>query len=160
MASIKTCMQCATCSLVSGCLVRALKYLSRTDSRIQAEARDWPKGKALRLEVPGTAGFTITGNEHGFHKLPKGTEGDVTVRFKSPADAFKVFTGQISVAQAYAQHKFVLRGDMGVVMPFVRCIDITEGYLFPSFWAKRLLKRLPRKEVCVARVYRAVLTGR
>lgn len=158
--SVKTCLQCATCSLVSGCLLRALKYLSRKDSRIRAEARNWPQGKTLRLEVPGAAGFTITGTKDGFQKLPKDTQGDVTIRFKSPADAFKVFTGQISVAGAYAQHKFVLRGDMGLAMPFVRCIDLVEGYLFPSFWAKRLLKRLPKKEVCTARVYQAVLLGR
>lgn len=159
-ASLKTCCQCATCSLVSGCLVRALKYLSRKDSRVQAEARNWSPGKTLRLEVPGASGFTITGDQKGFRTLPKGTEGDVTIRFKSPADAFRVFTGQLSVAQAYAQHKFVLRGDMGLAMPFVRCIDLTEGYLFPAFWAKRLLKRLPKKEVSAAKVYRAILLGR
>lgn len=158
--SVKTCLQCATCSLVSCCLLRALTYLSREDSRVRAEARSWPQGKTLRLEVPGAAGFTITGTKNGFQKLPKETEGDVTIRFKSPADAFKVFTGQLSVAGAYAQHKFVLRGDMGLAMPFVRCIDLVEGYLFPSFWARRLLKRLPKKEVRAARVYQAVLLGR
>ena len=81
--SVKTCLQCATCSLVSGCLLRALKYLSRKDSRIRAEARNWPQGKTLRLEVPGAAGFTITGTKDGFQKLPKDTQGDVTIRFKS-----------------------------------------------------------------------------
>ncbi|MBR5533294.1 MAG: SCP2 sterol-binding domain-containing protein, partial [Ruminiclostridium sp.] len=89
----------------------------------------------------------------------KETPGDVTIRFKSPSDAFRVFTGQLSVAQAYAQHKFVLQGDMALAMPFVRCVDITEGYLFPDFLAKRILKRLPKKEVSTARVYRAVILG-
>ena len=158
--TLKTGLQQATCTLVAECLVRALKYLSTADSKIRSEAHAWPNGKTLRLEVPGAGGFTVTGTPWGFQKLDKETPGDVTIRFKSPSDAFRVFTGQISVAQAYAQHKFVLRGDMALAMPFVRCVDITEGYLFPDVLAKRILKRLPEKEVSTARVYTAVVLGR
>ena len=158
--TMKTGLQQATCALVGGCLVRALGYLSTADSAIREEAHAWPQGKTLRLEVPGAGGFTVTGTPWGFRKLDQETPGDVTIRFKSPSDAFRVFTGQLSVAQAYAQHKFVLRGDMALAMPFVRCVDITEGYLFPKILAKRILKRLPKKEVSSARVYRAVLLGR
>ena len=98
--SVKCCLQCATCSMVSACLCRALRFLSRWDRRVKAEAHQWPKGKTLRLEIPGAKGFTVTASEEGFRKLPQDTPGDVTIRFKSPADAFRVFTGQISVAQA------------------------------------------------------------
>ena len=158
--SVKCCLQCATCSMVATCLCRALKFLSSRDTTIKEEARLWPQGKTLRLEIPGAKGFTVTGSEKGFRKLPQDTPGDVTIRFKSPDDAFRVFTGQISVAQAYAQHRFTLRGNMGLAMPFVRCVDIVEGYLFPAFLARRILKRLPKKEVSTARVYLAVLLGR
>lgn len=158
--TLKTGLQQATCAIVAECLVRALQYLSTADSKIRAEAHSWPSGKTLRLEVPGAGGFTVTGTPWGFRKLDRETPGDVTIRFKSPTDAFRVFTGQLSVAQAYAQHKFVLRGDMALAMPFVRCVDITEGYLFPDFLAKRILKRLPEKEASVLRVYSAVLLGR
>ncbi|MCI8828227.1 MAG: SCP2 sterol-binding domain-containing protein [Ruminiclostridium sp.] len=158
--SFQMCMQCATCSMVSTCLCRALKFLSTRDSKIKAEAVKWPEGKTLRLEIPGARGFTVTGTRAGFKTLHPSTPGDVTIRFKSPADAFRVFTGQLSVAQAYAQHRFTLRGSMGLAMPFVRCVDIVEGYLFPAFMARRILKRLPKKEVSTARVYGAVLFGR
>ena len=157
--TLKTGLQQATCTLVAECLVRALQYLSTADSQIRAEAHAWPSGKTLRLEVPGAGGFTVTGTPWGFKKLDKETPGDVTIRFKSPSDAFRVFTGQMGVAQAYAQHKFVLRGDMALAMPFVRCVDITEGYLFPDLLAKRILKRLPEKEVSTARVYGSILLG-
>ena len=107
--SVKMCLQCATCSMVSTCLFRALKFLSCRDSRVKEEACRWPQGKTLRLEIPGARGFTVTGTEKGFRKLPQDTPGDVTIRFKSPDDAFRVFTGQIGIAQAYAQHRFTLR---------------------------------------------------
>ena len=157
--TVKTGLQQATCALVAECLVRALQYLSTADSKIRAEAHNWPNGKTLRMEVPGAGGFTVTGTPWGFRKLDKDTPGDVTIRFKSPTDAFRVFTGQMGVAQAYAQHKFVLRGDMSLAMPFVRCVDITEGYLFPDILAKRILKRLPEKEVSPAWVYGSILLG-
>jgi hypothetical protein len=146
--------------MVSTCLFRALKFLSVKDSKIKGEVVRWPEGKALRLEIPGAKGFTITGTKAGFQKLPQDAKGDVTIRFKTPADAFRVFTGQISVAQAYAQHRFVLKGNMGLAMPFVRCVDIAEGYLFPAILARRILKKLPKKEVSTLRVYAAVLFGR
>ena len=92
--SVKMCLQCATCSMVSTCLFRALKFLSCRDSRVKEEACRWPQGKTLRLEIPGARGFTVTGTEKGFRKLPQDTPGDVTIRFKSPDDAFRVFTGQ------------------------------------------------------------------
>ena len=50
---LKTGLQQATCTLVAECLVRALQYLSTADSKIRAEAHNWPSGKTLRLEVPG-----------------------------------------------------------------------------------------------------------
>ena len=118
--SVKMCLQCATCSMVSTCLFRALKFLSCRDSRVKEEACRWPQGKTLRLEIPG----------------------------------------QIGIAQAYAQHRFTLRGNMGLAMPFVRCVDIAEGYLFPAVLARRILKRRPKKEISTARVYLAVLFGR
>ena len=42
--SVKMCLQCATCSMVSTCLFRALKFLSCRDSRVKEEACRWPQG--------------------------------------------------------------------------------------------------------------------
>ena len=36
--SVKMCLQCATCSMVSTCLFRALKFLSCRDSRVKEVA--------------------------------------------------------------------------------------------------------------------------
>ena len=63
------------------------------------------------------------------------------------------------MAQAYGEHRFVVKGNLSLALAFTRCVDRVEGYLFPSILAKRILKRLPKKEVSSARVYGAVLTG-
>lgn len=158
--SVKMCLQCATCSMVSTCLFRALKFLSCRDSRVKEEACRWPQGKTLRLEIPGARGFTVTGTEKGFRKLPQDTPGDVTIRFKSPDDAFRVFTGQIGIARRTPSTDLPCGETWAWPCPFVRCVDIAEGYLFPAVLARRILKRRPKKEISTARVYLAVLFGR
>lgn len=132
--SVKMCLQCATCSMVSTCLFRALKFLSYRDSRVQKEACQWPKGKTLRLEIPGARGFTVTGTEHGFRKLPQDTPGDVTIRFKSPADAFRVFTGQIGIAQAYAHTDLPSGGTWAWPCPSCDAWTSRRGTSSPGAW--------------------------
>lgn len=44
-------------------------------------------------------------------------------------------------------------------MSFVRCVDIIEGYLFPSFITRHILKGAPVKEQSSLAVYRKVLFG-
>ena len=73
--SVKMCLQCATCSMVSTCLFRALKFLSCRDSRVKEEACRWPQGKTLRLEIPGARGSPSPAREKGFRKLPRTPPG-------------------------------------------------------------------------------------
>lgn len=84
----------------------------------------------------------------------------MTIRFKSPDDAFRVFTGQIGIARRTPSTDLPCGETWGLAMPFVRCVDIAEGYLFPAVLARRILKRRPKKEISTARVYLAVLFGR
>lgn len=149
----------ATCSMVSTCLFRALKFYPAGqpgEGRVLpvAQGEDPPPGD------PRRQGFTVTGTEQGFRKLPQNTPGDVTIRFKSPDDAFRVFTGQIGIAKPMPNTDLPCGETWAWPCPFVRCVDIAEGYLFPAFLARRILKRLPKKEVSTARVYLAVLFGR
>ena len=132
--SVKMCLQCATCSMVSTCLFRALKFLSCRDSRVKEEACRWPQGKTLRLEIPGARGFTVTGTEKGFRKLPQDTPGDVTIRFKSPDDAFRVFTGQIGIAQAYAQPVLPCGETWAWPCPLCDVWTLQRGIFSPRFW--------------------------
>lgn len=151
--------QRAVCRLVLWCLYRALRVLARLDSRIAAEVATWPQGWVLGLEVPGGPALYLCRRGSGIARVPAGAAPGLLIRFKSPRDAFLVFTGQLGVAGAYAQHRFCLRGSVGGAMSFVRCVDLAEGYLFPGFWARHILKALPQKQVPTLRVYWAVLAG-
>lgn len=89
-----------------------------------------------------------------------GAKADMTVTFRSIDAAFLVLSGRIGVAQAYAQHRFSLQGSIFDCMTFVHCVDVIEGYLFPKFITRKILKKLPEKECSAVSVYcRAILGG-
>lgn len=152
--------QALVCRIVLFFLFRALKALSRLDSRVKAETAAWPEGWVLGMVTPGGPSLYVSRTARGLARLKECAEPDVLIRFKSIRDAFYVFTGQMGVAGAYSQHRFCLRGNVGDAMSFVRCVDLAEGYLFPGFWARRILKALPKKQVSSLRVYGAALLGR
>ena len=148
------------CRVVLFCLFRALRFLATRDSRVRAELSAWPEGWVLGLVIPGGPGLYLTMQQGRLTRIKATAAPDVLIQFKSLLDAFYVFTGQMGVSGAYAQHRFCLRGSVNQTMGFVRCVDIAEGYLFPAFWAKRILKALPGKQLSALRVYSAVLFGR
>ena len=115
-----------------------------------------PNKKPFTIVMPPP---NVTGQHHMGHAMAA-TLQDILIRFKSARDAFYVFTGQMGVATAYAQHRFTVRGNVSETMGFVRCVDLAEGYLFPPFRAKSILKELPEKQLSSLRLYGAVLLGR
>ena len=141
-------------------LWRAMKALYRCDSRVRAELDSWPEGQTLHMQA-GKDGphLTVRKGAAGPERPKDWRDAQVNVYFKSLDSAFKLATGRLGVAQAYAQHRFYLEGDIAVTMSFVRCVDIAEGYLFPRFITRHILKGQPEKEVSSLAVYRRVLFG-
>lgn len=152
--------QCLVCRMVLFFLFRALRALARLDSRVKTEVSSWPEGRVLGLTIPGGPALYLRRGGDALERLKTCSSPDILILFKSPRDAFYVFTGQMGVAAAYAQHRFCLRGNVSDAMSFVRCVDLAEGYLFPAFWAKRILKAPPQKQIGSLRVYGAVIFGK
>ena len=84
---------------------------------------------------------------------------DILISFKSIDGAFLVFSGQIGITEAYAQHRFMVKGDIAEIMSIVRCIELAEVYLFPKIITKRILRRVPGKQLGSFRVYCHSLLG-
>ena len=138
-------LKAAVSKIVLFVLYRAIKVLAAEDSRIRQEFLSWPEGLTVILETCAN-GPAIC--------LRK--EGD---RFRSLDAAFLVLTGQIGVARAYAEHRFMLSGDICQTMSLVRCIDIAESYLFPRLLTKRILRKVETREVSAIHVYRKIFVG-
>ncbi len=99
----------------------------------------WQGGRLLRLSAPA----------------PKAC----SLRIKSLPLAFKLFTGQMGLAQAYSWHAFTVQGDLSDVMPLARLVNLVEAYLFPRFITKHLMTDIPTPQVNPLRVYGRIACG-
>lgn len=144
-------------------LGRAFQVLSRRDPIIREEIQSWKQGFTLKMQVrPLEPSVILARKGDRIEALkPNGApRADMSVQFRSLDAAFLVMSGQIGIAQAYAQHRFSLKGSIADCMVLVRCVDIIEGYLFPKFIARKILKQFPKKECSTVSVYcRAILGG-
>lgn len=141
-------------------LYRALKVLARDDRRVASEVATWQEGQSVAIEASLEGPSICFKKESGrIVRCKDHTPVDIRITFRSLDAAFLVLTGQMDVANAYAQHRFMLNGDINKAMSLVRCIDIAESYLFPHIMTKRILKRVESKEFSALRVYRKVFLG-
>lgn len=81
------------------------------------------------------------------------------LRLKSLATSFRLFTGQMGLAQAYAQHAFTMAGEVADVMRLARLVNRTEAYLFPPFIAKHFLTDIPKLPASPMRMYARLVLG-
>lgn len=150
------------CSVVLEVLYRGIRVLSKTDTRVHQELQDLPEGQTVRFAVAAdekapALSFTVTGGT--IRKAEKIAVPDVNIVFKNEKMAFRVFTGRMGIAGAYAAHAFVLKGNINETMGVVRIIDLVEGYLFPKFIAKHILKEIPKKQYPTALLYLRLIPG-
>ena len=139
-------------------LYRGFKVLYKKDSRVKKELDALEEGFVLELKTCENGPSLMIKKENGsIVRLKDGERVDISIAFKSIDVAFLVLTGRLGVAQAYAEHRFTLKGDIAVAMGVVRCVDLVEGYLFPRFMTRRILKEEPKREKSVLNIYFSIL---
>lgn len=73
--------------------------------------------------------------------------------------SFRLFTGQMGLAQAYAQHALIVAGEVADVMRLARLVNHAECYLFPPFITRRFLSDLPPLSASPLRLYARIILG-
>lgn len=150
------------CGIVLQVLYRAIRVLSHCDSRIRQELLELPQGQTVKLSVSPAAqshSLSFTVSDGTIRRADKTVVPDIHITFKNEAMAFRVFTGRMGIAGAYAAHAFTLRGNINRTMGVVRIVDMVEGYLFPRFMTRRILKDTPKKELPALAVYLRLIPG-
>jgi hypothetical protein len=84
---------------------------------------------------------------------------DLSIYFKNIEGALLVLTGRKGIDKAFAEHRFVVKGDIMESMSLVRCLNIVENYLFPKFITKNILRKTLRKETNSVRVHIKAIFG-
>lgn len=150
------------CAVVLVVLYRAIRVLSHADSRIREELRQMPQGRTVCLSVSPdekAPSLTFSVADGTIRRCARSMQPDIHIVFKSETMAFRVFTGRMGIAGAYAAHAFTLRGNINETMGVVRVVDLVEGYLFPRFMTRRILKEVPEKQLPTLAVYLRLIPG-
>jgi hypothetical protein len=142
-------------------LGRAFQSGSRHDPEIRREIAVWPDNFIIMMNVFPKGPRMVLEKIHGKLKY-RGSDfykGDLLINFKNLESAFMVVVTSLSSAQAFAQHRMMVTGDLADAMIFMRCLNIIIAYLYPKFINKRLLKRVPimtaRKQITRFLIYTA-----
>jgi hypothetical protein len=126
-------------------LGRAFQCGSKYDPEIRREIAVWPENFMIMMNVFPEGPRMVLEKKHVQFKYhgSKFYRGDLVINFKNLECAFMMVTAQISPAQAFAQRRMMVTGDLANAMIFTRCLNIIIAYLYPRFISKRLLKRVP-----------------
>ena len=157
---MKLALQKLTVGIVLRVVHAALVELYGLDSRVRDEFDRMPEGMSYALQTGHAAPELYVqwtgGKLLNLKKIEKPT---CALRLKSTGISFRMFTGQMGLAQAYAQHAFSMQGEIADVMRLARLVNLVEGYLFPKFITKHILTDIPALQVNPLRVYGRVLCG-
>ena len=141
-------------------LSNMLKASSQVDDVVKAEVANMPDGFVFRLCVaPGNPSLTMKKQGDTLISLADYAEKpDLTMTFKHVTFAFLVLSFQEHTAQAYANERLVIDGNIPMSMKVVRCLNRLQAVILPKVIAKKAVKTLPeldfpQKAQMVAKTY-------
>jgi len=126
-------------------LGRAFQSGAKHDPDIRSEVAAWPEGFIVIMNVLPSGPRTVMEKTNGKFKYrgEKYDDGNLVINFKNMESAFLVLTPQVGAAQAVAECRMTVKGDLAYAMAFTRCLTILLAHLYPKFICKRLVKRVP-----------------
>lgn len=126
-------------------LGRAFEVLSKKDLEIKREVASWPEGFKLVLDIMPHGPKLVLSKNMGVIRAKEldDKEPDLCVQFKNIESAFLILTPQMSVPTGFAQHRFIVVGDIAKSMSFVRCLNLILCYLYPNFLCRNLMRNIP-----------------
>lgn len=141
-------------------LGKGLVSCSEIEKAVQEELEFYEDGFTIELKVFNTdtkVAVEKIGNEFKYLGSKYSRTPDLSVIFKSYEGALLLVLGQIGVYEGYAQHRFLVKGDLIESMPFIRILYYVEAYLFPKFLTKNILKEMPKRSSSKIHAYLRLL---
>lgn len=150
--------------LVVGIVLRvvhaAIVELQKLDTRVAEELRHLPAGTGYHIRTGYKApALSVEWDGSALLRKKEAPPTACCLHIKSLSLAFRLFTGQMGLAQAYAYHAFSLAGDIADVMKLARMVNLVEAYLFPRFITRRILTDVPPLRTSPLKVYAKMAAG-
>ena len=83
---------------------------------------------------------------------------DLEIVFKNRKACKKVLLGRFGVAESFARHDILLKGNINTAVALVRIIDLCEYYLFPRLITRKFLPKV-KKQFASIKLYFFALFG-
>lgn len=142
-------------------LYRGFKVIYKIDDKVKREIDNWEDGFSIKIVTCKNGPYLNIKKESGklIRIKDKNKNASIEIMFKNFNSAFLLLTGRKGISQAYAEHRFLLKGNIMDAMSFVRCTDIVEAYLFPKIITKKILKEVPKRKLNILLVYIRIIIG-
>lgn len=160
MQRMKRFFQKLTVGIVLRVVHAALVELKAQDTRVAEEFASMPEGLSYSIYT-GHNGPVLHVIWQGgkLRRVRSLKKAGCTLHIKSMPLSFRLFTGQMGLAQAYAAHAFTMAGEVADVMRLARLVNIVESYLFPNIINRRIMTDIPAPQLCFLRTYARIAWG-
>lgn len=129
-------------------LYRGINIVKKVDEEVLKEIASWNENIIIKIATyEDGPSLIIKKQQDKIIRIKEANKCDIEIVFKSLDVAFLVLTAREGISKAYAEHRFILKGDITKSMSLVRCIDIVETYLFPKVIAKKLVKTIKKIKI-------------
>jgi len=126
-------------------LGRSFHSTSKLDHDIKREIATWEEGFTFMMKIFPVGPRMTVEKRRGILKYRGSApeSADLVITFKSLEAALLLFTAQCGTCQGFAESRFIVNGDIPMAMSLTRCLNVIQGYLFPSLISRLILKRVP-----------------
>ena len=126
-------------------LGRAFLFFSKKDPVVKREVAQWAEGFKLELNILPSGPKLVILKKTGSLRIKKEDDkkSDLSINFKNIESAILILTPQMGIPQGFAEHRFIVIGDVSGAMSFVRCLNMILAYLYPDFICKNILRSIP-----------------
>ncbi len=148
---------------------RSLEAISEIDESVRKETDTLPDGLLFEMTVmphgPGLVVEKLPGGRLRYRGEKTGERPQLSIRFKHIAHAFLVLSFQEKTAEAFANDRMLVDGDIGYALKMTRVLNRLESFILPKLLAKRAVKEypanlgLPEKLLQGARIYLRATTN-
>ena len=147
--------------LILNILVKAIKVGIKLDSNIKTDFDCLPNNYIIKINIlPKNQNICVMCLDGKLTVLKQAPQKvDLLIEFKDEKTATKCLLGQMSVANAFCEHRIKVFGNINNAMALTRIINTIECYLFPKFIYGKLFEPIPELKSNKFKFYLNLLFG-
>lgn len=103
-------------------LYRGINIVKKVDEEVLKEIASWNENIIIKIATyENGPSLIIKKQQDKIIRIKEANKYDIEIIFKSLDAAFLVLTAREGISKAYAEHRFILKGDITKAMILVKC---------------------------------------